>query len=104
MNETAARILRQLEVRKNLLISIRQTEGCFVQQDPATNLCYGEVDGAPAWVPVEHATRYPSTALSASRMRGFTPHDHLVPLPIAIGAALEDMDAAFAWVREGGGG
>lgn len=121
MNLTATRIIGQLDARQKLLLSLRQPEGCYVQSPTPepTGLYWGHVDGAPALVPVEHAERVPQTAIAAMRMRGITElaidqygvlnsdgtfNTIFIPLTVAIGEALEDIDAARAWVREGGGG
>lgn len=106
MNDTAARIITQLNVRRDLLLSLRQPEGCYVRSTTSepNGLYWGVPDGVPALVPVEHATRYPQTAISAMRMRGLYIPDTFIPLTVAIGEALQDIDAERAWVREGGGG
>jgi hypothetical protein len=111
MNVTAFNIVTQLETRRRLLLSLRQPEGCYVQSPDSepNGLYWGEVDGAPALVPVEHATRVPQTAISAMRVRELDITKHgvpgtYIPLTVAIGEALHDIEAAVAWVKEGGGG
>lgn len=111
MNETATRILAQIEVRKNLLLSLRQPEGCYVQSPVSepTGLYWGTVDGIPALVPVEHAERVSQTAISTMRVRDLHATklgapSTFIPLTVAIGEALTDLEAEVAWVREGGGG
>lgn len=104
MNETAARILRQLETRRALLLSL-DTSGKYAAHDPEHNLYHGRVDGAFALVPIEHADHMNVSTIQTIRWRGLEAYVkgvHMVSLTEAVAEALFDIETLYAWVKECG--